>query len=327
VYPPPDLTVAILVGAVLLDALLGEYPGPLHPVVWMGQLISALLRLAPRAGWWRQLTFGVLLGVGTVALAVGLAWLVMSLASPLPWLEAVAGILLLKASFALRELGRAADRVVRPLEAGDLTAARQALRSLCSRDPSELGPEELLAGTVESLAENASDSVVAPLLYYLLLGVPGAVGYRAINTLDAMVGYRGPYEALGKFCARLDDVANWVPARLTAALLLLAGGLTGQDVARGWRVCRRDAAKTASPNGGRPMAVVAGLLGVRLEKKGAYVLGDPEQPLTVATVRHAWRLVVVAATALAALGAAGLLAAPQLRAHLAALTEGLRTAG
>jgi adenosylcobinamide-phosphate synthase len=127
-----------------------------------------------------------------------------------------------------------------------------------------------------------------------------------------MIGYRGQYEVLGKAAARLDDLANLVPARLTAGLLLLAGWLTGKDVAGGWRVLRRDAAKTPSPNGGRPMAVMAGLLGVRLEKKGAYALGDPIAPLTPAAVRDAWRLVVLAGWLMAALCALGIIGIPLL---------------
>jgi len=164
---------------------------------------------------------------------------------------------------------------------------------LCSRDPAELDEEALLAATVESLAENASDSFVAPLFYFLLFGIPGAIAYRAINTLDAMVGYRGPFEALGKASARLDDVANWVPARLTAALFLLAGWVTGRDVRGGWRVFRRDRAKTPSPNGGRPMAMMAGLLGVRLDKQDVYSLGDQDNPVVPMTVRQAWRVVAL----------------------------------
>jgi adenosylcobinamide-phosphate synthase len=297
--------------ALLLDQLAGEYPLPLHPVVWMGRLISGLLRLAPSAGWWRQLLFGALLTAGVVALCAAAAALVMSLAAAVPFLGLLPGALLLKASFALRELGAAAERVRRAVAAGDLAAARAALRHLCSRDPSRLDGEALLAGAIQSLAENASDSFVAPLFYYALFGVPGAVAYRAINTLDAMIGYRGRYEALGKAAARLDDLANLVPARLTAGLLLLAGLLTGKDVAAAWRVLRRDAAKTPSPNGGRPMAVMAGLLGVRLEKPGAYALGDARAPLTPDAVRDAWRLVVVAAGL-----AVGLCALAILRRHL-----------
>jgi adenosylcobinamide-phosphate synthase len=146
-----------------------------------------------------------------------------------------------------------------------------------------------------------------------LVGVPGAVAYRAINTLDAMIGYRGEYEALGKTAARLDDLANLIPARLTALLLLLAGFLRGDPVSEGWRILRRDGGKTPSPNGGRPMAALAGLLGVRLEKPGAYVLGDPVNPLTPATVRKAWRLIVLVGWLTAGLAVLGIVGLSSLR--------------
>ncbi len=304
---------AILGGALLLDLFLGEYPTPIHPVVWIGKVVSGLVALAPRRGWWRPFLFGTLLAVGVPALSVAAAAAVLYLAAPVSWLHVAVGTFLLKASFALRELGAAAERVRTPVEAGDLPRAREALRSLCSRDPAALDAEGLLAATVQSLAENASDSFVAPLVYFLLFGVPVAIGYRAVNTLDAMIGYRGPFEALGKAAARLDDAANWVPARLTAALLLFAGGLLGWDAARGWRVFRRDRAKTPSPNGGRPMAMMAGLLGVRLEKKGVYALGDPENPVVPRTVTQAWRLVVLAACFACALCVLGLLGVYFLR--------------
>ncbi len=306
---------AILGAALLLDRLAGEYPTPLHPVVWMGRLASALLRLAPAAGWWRQFLIGGLLTAVVVAGSAAAALLVMygTCGTYRTYgtyvVTIIAGALLLKASFALRELGAAAERVRRPVADGDLPAARAALRSLCSRDPEPLDGESLLAAAIQSLAENASDSFVAPLFYYVLGGVPGAIAYRAINTLDAMIGYRGKYEALGKCAARLDDAANLLPARLTAGLLLLAGWLAGKDVAAAWRVMRRDGALTPSPNGGRPMAVMAGLLGVRLEKMGSYALGDPLRPLTPEVVRDAWHLVVVAAglhVVLCALGIVGL---------------------
>ncbi len=305
--PASATALLILAGALLLDGALGEYPAPLHPVVWIGTLNSGLLRAAPRRGWWRQFLFGLLLAVLVPAVCAAATWAVLDRAGELPWLHLIVGTLLLKASFALRALGAAAERVRAPVAAGDLPAAREALRALCSRDPAPLDDDALLAAAIQSLAENASDSFVAPLFYFALLGVPGAVAYRAVNTLDAMIGYRGRFEAIGKAAARLDDAANWLPARLTAGLLLLAGWLAGRDVGRAWRIFRRDRRQTPSPNGGRPMAMMAGLLGVRLEKKGTYCLGDPDEPIGPATVRQAWRLVVVAACLAVGLDTAGFL--------------------
>jgi adenosylcobinamide-phosphate synthase len=285
----------VLAAALVVDWALGEYPSALHPVVWIGKAISAGMRIAPRQGRWRQLLFGALLTLGTCSLSAGTTFLVLRWAAGFPIVEIVVGVFFLKASFALWELKRAADRVVQPLQRGEITQAREALRSLCSRDPSCLDESALLAAVLSSLAENLCDSFIAPLCYWTVLGIPGAMGYRAVNTLDAMIGYRGRFEFVGKAAARLDDVANWLPARLTAGLLLLAGCLTGNNVAAGWRILRRDGAKTPSPNGGRPMAVMAGLLGVELEKKGVYLLGDPREPLTPQKVRQAWLLVCIAA--------------------------------
>lgn len=291
----------VLAAALLVDWWLGEYPSALHPVVWLGKMIAAGMRLAPRQGRWRQLLFGTILALGICTLSVGGTYLVLRWAAGLPIVEIVAGTFFLKASFALWELKRAADRVVRPLQQGDLPQAREALRSLCSRDPSDLDEAALLAAAIESLAENVSDSFIAPLCYWTLFGIPGAMGYRAINTLDAMIGYRGRFEFVGKTAARLDDLANWAPARLTASLLLLAGGLLGKNIVEGWRILRRDGAKTPSPNGGRPMAVMTGLLGIALEKKGVYLLGDSREPLMPQKVRQAWHLVLVAGMFMVAL--------------------------
>ncbi|MHB8620796.1 MAG: CobD/CbiB family cobalamin biosynthesis protein, partial [Chloroflexota bacterium] len=128
--------------------------------------------------------------------------------------------------------------------------------------------------TIESVAENSADSIVAPLFWYLLLGAPGALAYRFANTADAMVGYRGQYEHLGKASARLDDALSYIPARLTALLLVGGCRLLGLPAGRAWSVARRDHAATASPNAGWPMAAAAGALAVPLEKAGHYVLGD-----------------------------------------------------
>jgi adenosylcobinamide-phosphate synthase len=286
---------AILGAALVVDWTIGEWPAAIHPVVWMGKVIGLFERVAPRAGAGRQLAFGTAMALGVPALFAAASALVLAKARTFPVLELVAGVVLLKSTFALRALASAARKVERALSADRIDDARFGLRSLCSRDPSNLGPPELVAATIESVAENASDSFVAPILYYALFGVPAAIAYRAVNTLDAMIGYHGRYEWLGKASARLDDVLNWIPARLTATLLLFAGLLGGKRASRAWSTWRRDARTTESPNAGRPMAVMAGLLGVELEKAGHYRLGDPVEPLSVAKIGEARRVLGIAA--------------------------------
>jgi adenosylcobinamide-phosphate synthase len=303
--PSPALHVAaVLVAAFALDATAGEYPARLHPVVWMGRVIGALERRAPAPVRPRaQLRWGAGMALAVPALFAAGAWAALAALRPWPAASLVAEAMLLKSTFAVRALGRAAEDVRRSLASRDLPSARAALRSLCSRDASALDAPRVAAAAVESVAENLSDSFVAPVLFFAVLGVPGAVLYRAVNTLDARIGYRGRYEWLGKCSARLDDALNLVPARLTAALLLAAGALAGRDPVRGARVLRRDGGKTESPNAGRPMAAMAGLLGVELEKVDHYRLGDPLEPVGAATIASAWRMARLAA--ILALGLAG----------------------
>jgi adenosylcobinamide-phosphate synthase len=303
-WPPWLASPSALCAALIIDAVFGELPTPLHPVVWIGRAVRGIERRLPVGGRWRELWGGVLLAALIPSGAAALVLVVALSLRPLPWLGWLWHVLVLTAMFAQRALGEAAEGVRSALEARDLQRGREALRSLCSRDSSELGAEDLIGASVESVAENASDSIVAPLLYYAAFGLLGAVFYRAVNTLDAMVGYHGRYEYLGKASARLDDALNVLPSRLTAALLLLAGGWLGHDVERGAATWRRDGASTESPNAGRPMAAMAGLLGVRLEKAGHYRLGDPLQPLQPTHIAIAWRIVRLAGGAAAALAAA-----------------------
>jgi adenosylcobinamide-phosphate synthase len=306
--PLPWLALLALPLALAVDAWGGEYPNPLHPVVWMGKVIGWLERAAPRAGAAAPFAWGLLMALAVPALFAAAAWGLLALLRPWPIAALAAEVLLLKATFALRALGAAGEAVRRALEASDLPAARGALRSLCSRDPSNLSAPQLAAAAIESVAENLSDSVVAPLFWYAVAGLPGAVAYRALNTLDASIGYRGRYEWLGKASARLDDLANLLPARVTAALLLAAGALSGARLRDGLRILLRDGARTESPNAGRPMAAMAGLLGVELEKVGHYRLGDPLGPVEPSTIALAWRLDRIAGALAAAIAVATLAA-------------------
>lgn len=294
----------VLVTALLLDILFGEPPNRLHPVVWMGNVASALQHFAPRSGTVRQLAFGGFVAAFVPVLFALASAAAIALLGDRSLVGFLFAVVVLKSTFSLRALGEAAEAVRRALVAGDLGLGREALRSLCSRDPSAFGEPELVAATVESLAENASDSFVAPLFYYGILGLPGAVFYRAVNTLDAMIGYHGQFEFLGKAAARLDDVLNLALARLTSALLLLAASLARGHARRGWKVLLRDGSKTESPNAGRPMAAMAGILGVELEKKGHYKLGDPVEPIEIGKIREAWHVVRISAGLTVALSAA-----------------------
>lgn len=301
-WPPWSAAPSALAAALAIDVLYGELPARCHPVIWIGRAIRAIERRLPRSGLRRELAGGAVLAL---VVPLGCAALVLAAAAVLrPWPLAgwLLHVLVLTAMFALRALGDAARSVRDALEAHDLERARDALRSLCSRDPTRLSSEDLIGASVESVAENASDSVVAPLLYYLCFGLLGAVVYRAVNTLDSMVGYHGKYEYLGKASARLDDALNLVPARLTAALLLLAGALLRKDAAWGLAIWRRDGASTESPNAGRPMAAMAGLLRVRLEKAGHYRLGDAEEALTPQHIGAAWQIAQLAGLGFAGLG-------------------------
>lgn len=283
---------AMLALALAFDAAVGEPPAALHPVVAIGRLASALERRAPAGPAWASLVYGGALVAAVVGAAAGLAGLAGLLVDRLALVpRLVVGALLLKPTFAVRALFAAGERVRTALAAGDLEAARAGLRSLVSRDPRALDAPLAAAAAIESLAENASDSVVAPCLAYLLAGLPGAYAYRAANTLDAMIGYRGRYEHLGKCAARLDDLLNFAPARLTAALIVL-GAIGVGDARAACRVALRDHGRTASPNAGWPMSAMAGALGVQLEKVGHYRLGDPGRAVTADDVRAAQRIVI-----------------------------------
>lgn len=296
-----------MIGAALaIDWLYGEPPNALHPVVWLGTLIARLERNAPREQPRHELLYGAGMAAASIAAALLPALLLSKVASskdsarvlPADRARVLIGTLLsvylLKTTFAWRTLFAAGKRVQLALEADDSAAARAALRWLVSRDTSDLSDALVAAATIESLAENASDSVIAPLFYYALFGLPGACAYRAVNTLDAMIGYRGRYEYLGKLPARLDDLLNLVPARLTALLLLAAAPLAGGDLRGAALAWWHDRSQTASPNAGHPMSAMAGALGLRLEKVGHYQLNAAGREPSAVDIRRALRMVNIA---------------------------------
>lgn len=311
-----DLFGACIVGvALLIDRIAGDPPNRFHPVAWMGTAIAWAKAAANattskhRHGW--RFTYGTMVVMAGGAISIGLGLQVESacyvttntghVADLTACLSIFLQALALKMCFGARSLATAARSVASALVAGDLALARQQLaRHLVSRDVSRLNRAEVSAATIESVAENSSDSVVAPLFFYVIAGLPGAFLYRFLNTCDAMLGYRTEeLEWFGKASARADDLLNLVPARLTAGLLLLAALPSTERFASGFHIWRRDARLTASPNAGHPMSAAAGALGVMLEKKHHYCLGDGLPLPDVKVIGHMldlfWRCVMLAA--------------------------------
>jgi adenosylcobinamide-phosphate synthase len=270
-----------LVVAFLADRFWGEPPVRVHPVVWIGNYLSAAgtwvqrhTRQQPEARDLKAFWLAALVWIAGAAMVSGAAWVLQAVLLSLPWWAAGLGLgLLLKPLLAWAMLQSEVQAVEAAL-AQSLDAGRERLRWLVSRDVAVLSDTQVRESAIETLAENLNDSVVAPIFWFVLLGLPGAALYRFANTADAMWGYPGLYKGqnwawAGKWAARADDVLSWVPARITAALLLLCAGLGGVGLAGRLPAQAR---QTPSPNSGWPMAAMALNLGVALRKPGVYVL-------------------------------------------------------
>ena len=273
--------------ALLIDRWWGEPPAHLHPVVWMGHYLKragkGLADRGPKMAFFLGTAYW-LAGAVLVAAAYGYAGLMLA-RLPL-WLDVSLTALLLKPLFALRMLLGEVAAVEQSLTQG-IDSGRARLALIVSRDTTQLDSSEVRESALESLAENLSDSVIAPLFWFAIFGLPGAAVYRFANTADAMWGYRGRWEWAGKFAARTDDLLNLVPARITALGLLLAGPNRIAVLRR----LPQEAARTASPNSGWPMGALALSLNVRLRKPRVYALNvngpAPSAQDTAAGLRRA----------------------------------------
>jgi adenosylcobinamide-phosphate synthase len=283
-----------LLVAFILDLLLGDPRRLPHPVVGIGRLVSSLETwlydgcLPRRQG-------GLLLVLSTLVVVASVGWFGLAVAGSVhSWLGHLLAIWLGYSCLALRELHKQSQRVVDAVAMGDLVEARGALAMIVGRETTDLDEQGVLRACVETVAENTSDALVAPLIYLGLFGPLGGLLYKAINTMDSMIGYRNErYQEFGWAAAKLDDWANWLPARLTGFLLVLVSGLLGLNGWQSWRVMLRDARKHDSPNAGYPEAAAAGALGVQLGGPAQYfgeqidkpTFGDADRALTVELFR------------------------------------------
>lgn len=283
----------ILCLAALFDLTLGEPPSKLHPTVWMGKIISFLTSRMGHQHPRIEKVNGILLGLISISLFsiptyFILEW-VASYYGRIPHI--IIAAILLKPTFAIRCMREYTLPIAEAVAQGNLEKAKDFMPYIVRRDPTGLGEEHVLSSAVESIAEGTVDGITSPIFFFLFFGVPGAVAYRVINTLDSMVGYKDPKHInLGWFSARLDDIANYIPVRLTALLMIVAGFVLRENWKTAWKTLWRDKNKTTSVNAGWTMSVMAGNLNVRLEKIGHYVLGEEKEPLAPKHVSQALRV-------------------------------------
>jgi adenosylcobinamide-phosphate synthase len=296
---------SILFVAYVYDLVLNEPPFIIHPVVWMGKIISGLKKRAPAKN--RRL-YGIFLGLFTIFFAISIAYIVLLFFS----IEAIPKILrilvaayFLKSTFAIRCLFEAAREVRKGLDAGKLDEARKNLSMYVSRDTSKLDEGHISSSIIETVSENYVDGILTPLLFYSAFGPFGLIAaymFKAVSTLDSMVGYKDEkHLEIGWFSAKMDDVFNWIPARISmffiaaASLIVNVFSITGKKASPSGalRCALSDCLKTPSPNSGFPMASIAGALGVKLEKPNTYVLGEKSAlPLSEDIKLTAWIIMV-----------------------------------
>lgn len=282
--------------AFLVDCIIGDPKSKWHPVVLMGNLISLLERLFyhPADTDNRKFAWGAVLVLLVLWLTYTVAEGIMLLSYRIPWSWGPIAVGSVMLSFAIspKSLAKAGKELYGLLLAGDMSEARRKVGWIVGRDTDKLDEPEIARATVETIAENTVDGIIAPLFFFVLGGVPLAMAYRAANTMDSMLGYKNDkYLYFGRAAARLDDVLNYIPARITAVLFIFAAWILGYDYKFAYRMMLRDAKKHPSPNGGYAEATVAGALHIRLGGYNSY-FGQPHfraymgEPLEVLSIKH-----------------------------------------
>lgn len=306
---PTDLTgfltfliiaILTLLLALLIDVIIGEPFGPphwkppyaLHPTYWIGSLVkkikwrfkSSRPRVEKIGGVFLAL---ILIAAFTIPIYLGLSLL----ESVNLFLYVIVAAFLLKLTFTMRMEKEYALKVVQVLREGDIAQGREMTSMWSRRDVRDLNSQQIASAVIESMAENLADFKLSPFFYFALFGVPGAFAYKIINVLDATIGFKNPENInVGWFSAMLDTVANYIPQRLSAFLIVLASAVLQRDFRNSWKIAQRDQAKIPSINHGWPIAAMAGALRVKLEKPGYFAVGDEIEELTVEHIIRALRI-------------------------------------
>lgn len=270
-----------------IDWLFGDPPNKYHPVAWFGQLIGFFL---PRLKGGSEKAKGTLFVISIVIIVALAAQLLVIASGYLVGMIAlvIVSAIIFKLTIAIKGMEGHSRAIMNSLEACDLKGTRYNLSLIVRRETDNLDEQHILSATIECISESTVDGITGPIFYYSLLGPAGAFAYRAINTLDSMVGYSDDYfKDIGWMSARLDTAANYIPARVTAFLMVIAANILGADWKNSLNILQRDHDKTSSPNAGYPMATMAGALRIRLEKIGHYTLGDNQEPVTLEKCKKA----------------------------------------
>lgn len=294
------------IAAFMLDCLIGDPRSKYHPVVLMGKLISWLEKrfYCQKDSNMTKFAMGFLLMLLVLLITYDISWALVTIAGQ-SFLGYGVQALLLSFAISPRSLAASGREIQQELVAGNLAEARRKVGWIVGRDTDELDMSEVTRATVETIAENIVDGVIAPLFFFFVGGVPLAIAYRAANTMDSMLGYKNDrYLYFGRAAARLDDVLNYIPARITGGLLVVSAAILRLDMKNAWRMMRRDAAHHLSPNGGFPEAATAGALGIRLGGMNSYFgkmhfrayMGEARESLAAHHITGAIRLMYTATT-------------------------------
>jgi adenosylcobinamide-phosphate synthase len=271
--------------AIALDLLIGDPVTSLHPVRMTGNLILKIETLLYNSNLSKRISglIGVICSLGTVIIIFIIFY---NLTGFIPYGKEVFSVLIYYSTFAIRDLAVHGMKVKRALDNNDIILARKSVSMILSRDTQELTPDKIITGTVESMSENSSDSIIAPIFWGFFFGPIGALSYRVINTMDAMWGYKNErFIDFGRTAALLDDAVNFIPARITGSLICLASLLFRNKPLDAWKIMIRDHSNTASPNAGYPEAAMAGALNIQLGGEASYfnrivnkpTIGDPKK--------------------------------------------------
>ena len=283
---------------VALSFGLSDPPNNFHPISWLGEFIDTIihkLKFKSENSMIEKINGVILtlfLALGACILSQLLSLYIYSIFGFIGFV--IYAVIVLKSSIAILTMEKHVDTILRALDKNDLEGARRNLSYIVSRNTSTLDIQHILSGTIESIGESVVDGIIAPLFYYSFFGPSGAVGYRIVNTLDSMIGYKDKYHLyLGWMSAKVDTILNYVPARLSAMLMILSARIVGADWKNSIQVLGSDHCKTYSVNAGYPMSTMAGALRIKLEKINEYTLGSELEPLSIEKCRKAIKIMKV----------------------------------